>query len=133
MLPFQQTTDLVEKLRAQNVAFEELIIPDEIHDLLRWSDWIRAYRATAEFFDRRLAPRANGNTSDFRRPIPSKSKNIAFVLRHSFVIRHSSFELLHSKQEQERCIRASSFLRHSSFELLHSKHVLRGQPAISKQ
>ena len=54
-VPFQQTTDLVEKLRAQNVAFEELIFPDEIHDLLRWSDWIRAYRATAEFFDRRLA------------------------------------------------------------------------------
>jgi dipeptidyl aminopeptidase/acylaminoacyl peptidase len=53
-VPFQQTTDLVEKLRAQNVAFEELIIPDEIHDLLRWSDWVRAYRATAEFFDRKL-------------------------------------------------------------------------------
>jgi dipeptidyl aminopeptidase/acylaminoacyl peptidase len=53
-VPFQQTTDLVEKLRAQNVAFEELIIPDEIHDPLRWSDWIRAYRATAEFFDRKL-------------------------------------------------------------------------------
>ena len=35
--------------------FEELIFPDEIHDLLRWSDWIRAYRATAEFFDRILA------------------------------------------------------------------------------
>jgi dipeptidyl aminopeptidase/acylaminoacyl peptidase len=32
-VPFQQTTDLVEKLRAQNVTFEELIIPDEIHDL----------------------------------------------------------------------------------------------------
>jgi dipeptidyl aminopeptidase/acylaminoacyl peptidase len=54
-VPFQQTTDLVEKLRVQNVAFEELIIPDEIHDLLRWSDWVRVYRATAEFFDRRLA------------------------------------------------------------------------------
>jgi hypothetical protein len=26
----------------------------EIHDLLRWSDWVRAYGATAEFFDRRL-------------------------------------------------------------------------------
>jgi len=26
-VPFQQTTDLVEKLRAQKVAFEELIIP----------------------------------------------------------------------------------------------------------
>ena len=55
VLPFQQTTDLVEKLRAQNATFEELIIPDEIHDLLRWSDWIRADRATAEFFDRKLA------------------------------------------------------------------------------
>lgn len=54
-VPFQQTTDLVEKLRAQNVAFEELIIPDEIHELLRWNDWVRAYRATAEFFGRRLA------------------------------------------------------------------------------
>jgi dipeptidyl aminopeptidase/acylaminoacyl peptidase len=54
-VPFQQTTDLVEKLRAQNVAFEELIFPDEIHDLLRWSDWVRAYHATAEFLDRRLS------------------------------------------------------------------------------
>jgi dipeptidyl aminopeptidase/acylaminoacyl peptidase len=54
-VPFQQTTDLVEKLRAQNVAFEELIIPDEIHDLLRWNNWVRVYRATVEFFDRRLA------------------------------------------------------------------------------
>jgi dipeptidyl aminopeptidase/acylaminoacyl peptidase len=57
---FQQTTDLVEKLRAQNVAFEELIFSDEIHDLLRWSDWILAYRATAEFFDRRLAASDEG-------------------------------------------------------------------------
>jgi hypothetical protein len=36
-----------ERLRA--------VSPDEIHDLLRWSDWVRAYRATAEFFDRNLA------------------------------------------------------------------------------
>jgi dipeptidyl aminopeptidase/acylaminoacyl peptidase len=39
-VPFQQTTDLVEKLPAQNVAFEKLIIPDEIQDLLGWSDWV---------------------------------------------------------------------------------------------
>jgi dipeptidyl aminopeptidase/acylaminoacyl peptidase len=54
-VPFQQTTDLVEKLRAQNVEFEELIFPDEIHELLRWGDWVRAYRATDEFFDRKLS------------------------------------------------------------------------------
>jgi dipeptidyl aminopeptidase/acylaminoacyl peptidase len=54
-VPFQQTTDLVEKLRNQKVVFEELIFPDEIHDLLRWNDWVRAYGATAEIFDRKLA------------------------------------------------------------------------------
>ncbi len=54
-VPFQQTTDLVEKLRNQKVVFEELIFPDEIHDLLRWHDWVHAYSATAEFFDRTLA------------------------------------------------------------------------------
>ncbi len=54
-VPFQQTTDLVEKLRTQKVAFEELIIPDEIHDLLRWNDWVRSYKATADFLDRKLA------------------------------------------------------------------------------
>lgn len=53
-VPFQQTTDLVEKLRARNVQVEELIMPDEIHDLLRWNDWVRSYKATAEFFDRHL-------------------------------------------------------------------------------
>jgi len=49
------SNSLVEKLRAQKVVFEELIFPDEIHDLLRWSDWVRSYCATAEFFDRRMA------------------------------------------------------------------------------
>ena len=36
-------------------------IPDEIHDLLRRSNWDRVYRATAEFLDRRLATSENGN------------------------------------------------------------------------
>jgi len=54
-VPFQQTSDLVEKLRAQSVAFDELIVSDEIHDLLRRSDSIRSYKAMADFFDRKLA------------------------------------------------------------------------------
>jgi dipeptidyl aminopeptidase/acylaminoacyl peptidase len=53
-VPFTQTVDLVQRLRAQHVAFEQLIIPDEIHGFLRWKDWIRAYGATADFFDRTL-------------------------------------------------------------------------------
>jgi len=71
-VPFEQTIDLIEKLRAQNVAFEELIIPDEIHDLLRWSDWIRAYRAATEFFDRRLAAPAEITSENVLRFIAGK-------------------------------------------------------------
>jgi dipeptidyl aminopeptidase/acylaminoacyl peptidase len=61
-VPFQQTTDLVQRLRAQKVEYEELIMPDEIHDLLRWSNWVRAYQATAEFFERRLATKPQRNS-----------------------------------------------------------------------
>jgi dipeptidyl aminopeptidase/acylaminoacyl peptidase len=53
-VPFTQTVDLVQRLRAQQVPFEQLILPDEIHGFLRWQDWMRAYAATAEFFDRTL-------------------------------------------------------------------------------
>ena len=53
-VPFSQTVDLVQRLRAQHVPLEQLILPDEIHGFLRWRDWVRAYSATADFFDRSL-------------------------------------------------------------------------------
>ena len=53
-VPFTQTVDLVQRLRAQQVPFEQLILPDEIHGFLRWQDWMQAYAATAGFFDRTL-------------------------------------------------------------------------------
>ncbi|MCU1268694.1 MAG: peptidase prolyl oligopeptidase active site domain protein [Acidobacteria bacterium] len=53
-VPFSETVHLVEALRNQGVEFEQLIFPDEIHDFLNFSDWVRAYRASADFFDRHL-------------------------------------------------------------------------------
>jgi dipeptidyl aminopeptidase/acylaminoacyl peptidase len=53
-VPFGQTVELAQRLREQHVEVEELIFPDEIHDFLLWKNWIRAYAATAEFFDRKL-------------------------------------------------------------------------------
>lgn len=53
-VPFRQTTDLVQRLKAQRVEFEEIIVPDEIHDFLLWKTWIRGYQATADFFNREL-------------------------------------------------------------------------------
>ncbi|HXG94995.1 MAG TPA: prolyl oligopeptidase family serine peptidase [Blastocatellia bacterium] len=51
---FNQTVELVRKLRERNVEFEELIFPDEVHDFLRHEDWLRAYHAAIDFFDRHL-------------------------------------------------------------------------------
>jgi len=51
---FSQTVDLVRKLREHHVEFEELIFPDEVHDFLRHQDWLRAYHAGVDFFDRHL-------------------------------------------------------------------------------
>lgn len=53
-VPFQETTDLAQRLKAQNVEFEEIIFPDEIHDLLLWRSWVRGYKATADFFNRKF-------------------------------------------------------------------------------
>ena len=51
---FSQMVDLVQRLRAQKVPFEQIVFPDEIHDFLLWRSWHRAYEATADFFDRTL-------------------------------------------------------------------------------
>jgi dipeptidyl aminopeptidase/acylaminoacyl peptidase len=53
-VPFGQTVDLAQRLREQHVVLEELIFPDEIHDFLLWKDWVKAYRATTDFFNRTL-------------------------------------------------------------------------------
>jgi dipeptidyl aminopeptidase/acylaminoacyl peptidase len=51
---FSQTVDLVARLRAQGVSIEQLIFPDEVHDLLVYGDWLKAYQATSDFFDRQF-------------------------------------------------------------------------------
>ncbi|HZP16404.1 MAG TPA: prolyl oligopeptidase family serine peptidase, partial [Terriglobales bacterium] len=53
-VPFEQTVDLVQRLREQHVPMEQLVFPDEIHGFLMHKSWIRAYGATTDFFDRVL-------------------------------------------------------------------------------
>jgi len=57
-VPFSQTVDLVQRLRENHVHMEEMVFPDEIHGFLMWRSWIKAYGATADFFDRTLAQRS---------------------------------------------------------------------------
>ena len=46
--------EVVEALRQHNVEFEQIILPDEIHDLLRAASWNRFFHATDDFFARHL-------------------------------------------------------------------------------
>lgn len=53
-VPFSQSVELVEGLRKHDVEVEQLVIPNEIHDLLRRESWLTLFNATDEFFQRRL-------------------------------------------------------------------------------
>jgi dipeptidyl aminopeptidase/acylaminoacyl peptidase len=57
---FHQTVDLKQRLVAQGVSVEELVIPDDIHDFLLWRSWRAVASATAAFFEKRLLG-ANGS------------------------------------------------------------------------
>jgi len=54
---FIQSINLVAALRKRNVEVEQLVFPDEVHDFLRHGNWIRAYKASADFLQRKLAGR----------------------------------------------------------------------------
>ncbi|HVG09537.1 MAG TPA: S9 family peptidase [Thermoanaerobaculia bacterium] len=51
---FAETVELAEELRKRKVDVEILVFPDEVHTFLLHSSWLEAYRAAADFFDRKL-------------------------------------------------------------------------------
>ncbi|MGH9615413.1 MAG: S9 family peptidase [Acidobacteriaceae bacterium] len=56
-VPFLQTVELAAALRRRQVDVQELIFPDEVHDFLLHRDWVAAYAASAQFFDKYLKGR----------------------------------------------------------------------------
>ena len=60
-VPFAQTVELIEELRKQGVPFEQIVIPDEVHDSLLCHSWITFFYAMDDFFNQHLqtAPRQN--------------------------------------------------------------------------
>jgi dipeptidyl aminopeptidase/acylaminoacyl peptidase len=51
---FSQTVDLVQRLAAARVPFEQIVIPDDTHHMMKHANWVLVDRATADFFDRKL-------------------------------------------------------------------------------
>ena len=54
-VPFSESVHLIAELRHQKVEVEQLIFPDEVHVFLTHEHVLQAFRAAADFFDRRLA------------------------------------------------------------------------------
>jgi dipeptidyl aminopeptidase/acylaminoacyl peptidase len=53
-VPSQQATELIEGLRSHNIEHDELIMPNEIHDLARYSSWMKFFDATDAYFEKHL-------------------------------------------------------------------------------
>ncbi len=51
---FVESINLIVELRKRKVEVEQLVLPDEVHDFLRHQNWVRGFKATADFFNRRL-------------------------------------------------------------------------------
>ncbi len=53
-VPSHQATELIEDLRSHHIDHEELMIPNEIHDLIRHNSWLTLFKAADNYFDRKL-------------------------------------------------------------------------------
>jgi len=54
---FAQTVDLVQRLAAARVPYEELVIADDTHHFMRHANWVKVDAAAAEFLERKLGAR----------------------------------------------------------------------------
>jgi dipeptidyl aminopeptidase/acylaminoacyl peptidase len=58
-VPFSQTVELIQALRKQGVEFEQIVVPDEVHDCLLYHSWASFFEATDDFFHRHLSGSQN--------------------------------------------------------------------------
>ena len=58
IVPSQQATELIEGLRSHNIDHDVIMIPNEIHDLARYSSWMMLFNAADVYFDRHLDKRS---------------------------------------------------------------------------
>jgi dipeptidyl aminopeptidase/acylaminoacyl peptidase len=53
-VPLQQSLELIEDLRLHHIDYDEIIVPNEIHDLAHYSSWISLFKATDAYLNRHL-------------------------------------------------------------------------------
>jgi dipeptidyl aminopeptidase/acylaminoacyl peptidase len=53
-VPVQQSTELIQELSARGVAHDELLLPNEVHDLTRYASWMTLFEATDRYLSHYL-------------------------------------------------------------------------------
>ncbi len=53
-VPMQQSLELIEDLRLHHIDHDEIMMPNEIHDLARYSSWTALFNATDAYLNRHL-------------------------------------------------------------------------------
>jgi len=57
-VPSQQASELIEGLRSYDIDHDVIMIPNEIHDMARYSSWMMLFNAANAYFDRHLNKRS---------------------------------------------------------------------------
>ena len=58
IVPPQQAAELIEGLRSHNIDHDVIMIPNEIHEMARYSSWMMLFNAADVYFDRHLDKRS---------------------------------------------------------------------------
>ena len=58
VVPFQQAAELIEGLRSHNINHDVIMIPNEVHEMARYSSWMMLFDAADVYFDRHLDKRS---------------------------------------------------------------------------
>jgi dipeptidyl aminopeptidase/acylaminoacyl peptidase len=58
VVPSQQAAELIEGLRSHNIEHNVIMIPNEIHNLARYSSWMMLFDAADVYFGRQLNRRS---------------------------------------------------------------------------
>jgi dipeptidyl aminopeptidase/acylaminoacyl peptidase len=57
-VPAQQSSELIDALRSHHVEHDELVLPNEIHNMARYASWMEFFHATDHYFAQHLEQRA---------------------------------------------------------------------------
>ncbi|HZO21715.1 MAG TPA: prolyl oligopeptidase family serine peptidase [Steroidobacteraceae bacterium] len=65
-VPSQQASELIADLRSHHIEHDELMMPNEVHDLTRFASWMTLFHATDDYFARHLGTKGLESGSETR-------------------------------------------------------------------